>query len=289
MATSRKDPLIGAHMSISGGVYNAIESGDVLNCRALQIFTKNSNQWKAKVLTDDDIEKFTQAREASSIRAYVGHVGYLINAASPREDIYKKSVASLMDEIIRANRLGLHDLVMHPGAHLKEGEEYALRKISDSLNRIIDATPDITTRLALETTAGQGTNVGYKFEHIAEMIDMVENKKRLSVCFDTCHTFAAGYELRNKKDFNATFKTFDEIIGLEYLTVFHVNDSKKPFASRVDRHEHLGEGELGLEPFKFLMQDKRFADIPKILETPKGDDPEANDSRNLDILRSFAK
>ncbi|MCK4657756.1 MAG: deoxyribonuclease IV, partial [candidate division Zixibacteria bacterium] len=165
MAASKKDPLIGAHMSISGGVHNAIKSGDALNCRALQIFTKNSNQWKAKVLTEEDIEKFTQAREASSIRAYVGHVGYLINVASPREDIYKKSVASLTDEIIRADRLGLHDLVMHPGAHLKEGEEYALRKISDSLNRIIDATPDVTTRLALETTAGQGTNVGYKFEH----------------------------------------------------------------------------------------------------------------------------
>ena len=289
MAASKKDPLIGAHMSISGGVHNAIESGDALNCRALQIFTKNSNQWKAKVLTEEDIEKFSQAREASSIRAYVGHVGYLINVASPREDIYKKSVASLTDEIIRADRLGLHDLVMHPGAHLKEGEEYALRKISDSLNRVINATPDVKTRLALETTAGQGTNVGYKFEHLAEIIDMVENKARLSVCFDTCHTFAAGYELRNKKDFNATFRKFDETIGLEYLTVFHVNDSKKPFASRVDRHEHLGEGALGLEPFKFLMQDKRFANIPKILETPKGDDQKTNDSRNLDILRSFAK
>ena len=289
MAAKNKDPLIGAHMSISGGVYNAIEAGDALNCRALQIFTKNSNQWKAKALTEDDIEKFSQAREASSIRAYVGHVGYLINVASPREDIYKKSVESLTDEIIRADRLGLSDLVMHPGAHLKEGEEYALRKIADSLNRIIDATPDITTRLALETTAGQGTNVGYKFEHIAEIIDMVENKARLSVCFDTCHVFAAGYELRNKKDFDATFRKFDEIIGLDYLTVFHVNDSKKPFASRVDRHEHLGEGELGLEPFKFLMWDKRFTEIPKILETPKGDDPKASDSRNLDILRGFAK
>jgi len=289
MPVRKKDPLIGAHMSISAGVYNAIETGNALNCTALQIFTKNSNQWKAKPLTDEDVERFNQAREESLMRAYIGHVGYLINVASPKEDIYKKSLASLTDEIVRADRLGLSDLVMHPGAHLKEGEEYAIAKIAESLNLIIEATPDVTTRFALETTAGQGTNVGYVFEHIVEIIDRVENKARLSVCFDTCHAFAAGYELRNKKDFNATFKMFDDTIGLDFLKVFHVNDSKKPLGSRVDRHENLGEGELGLQPFKFLMQDGRFVDIPKILETPKGDEPDANDSRNLDILRSFAK
>ncbi|MFH1893467.1 MAG: deoxyribonuclease IV [Candidatus Zixiibacteriota bacterium] len=289
MAVKKNDPLIGAHMSTSGGAHKAIEIADAVDCTALQIFTKNNNQWRAKPLTDDDVEKFFNARKASPIRAYVGHVGYLINVASPKDEIYKKSVDSLTEEIERGDRLGLSDVVMHPGAHLKEGEEYAIKKIADSLNRIIDLTPDITTRFALETTAGQGTNVGYKFEQIAAMIDLVENKARLSVCFDTCHTFAAGYELRTKKDWDATFKAFDDTIGLDYLKVFHVNDSKREFGSRVDRHEQLGQGELGLEPFKFLMQDKRFVDVPKILETPKLDDQEGNDRRNLDILRSFVK
>lgn len=289
MAVKKNDPLIGAHMSTSGGAHKAIEIADALDCTALQIFTKNNNQWRAKPLTDDDVEKFFDARKASPLRAYVAHVGYLVNIASPKDDVYKKSVDSLTEEIERADRLGLTDLVMHPGAHLKEGEEYAIKKIADTLNRIIDLTPDITSRFSLETTAGQGTNVGYKFEQIAEMIELVESKDRMSVCFDTCHTFAAGYELRTKKAWDATFIEFDDTIGLKYLKAFHVNDSKKEFGSRVDRHEQLGEGELGLEPFKFLMQDKRFIDVPKILETPKLDDPEGNDRRNLDILRSFAR
>ncbi len=287
MPRKKPDPLIGAHMSIAGGTYKAIAQGDAVDATALQIFTKNNNQWKAKALTDKDIEKFNNARDNSAIRAYVGHTGYLINLASPKDDVFEKSVDSLTDELERADSLGLSDLVMHPGAHLGEGEEYAITKITETLNRIFDDTQDVKTRLALETTAGQGSGVGYKFEHIAEIIDRIDNKSRVSVCLDTCHVFAAGYELRNKRAWNATFKEFDEIIGLDYLRVIHVNDSKKPLGSRVDRHEHLGEGELGLEPFRFLMQDKRFVDVPKILETPKGDDPEANDRRNLDILRGF--
>ena len=283
------DPLIGAHMSIAGGAFKAIAQGDSVNVSAIQIFTKNNNQWKSKTLTDEDVERFNDARNNSPIRSYVGHTGYLINLASPKIEVYEKSIASLTDEIERADRLGLSDLVMHPGAHLGEGEDYAISKISETLNSIFVATRDAKTRLSLETTAGQGSGIGYKFEHIAEIIDRIEDKNRVSVCLDTCHVFAAGYELRNKPAWNATFKDFDEIVGLDYLKVIHVNDSKKPFGSRVDRHEHLGEGELGIEPFKFLMQDRRFEGIPKILETPKGDDPEANDRRNLDILRSFAK
>ncbi len=289
MAAGRKTPLIGAHQSISGGLYKAIELGDTLNCTALQIFTKNSNQWKAKSLTGEDVARFNEAREQSPIQAYVAHVGYLINVASPKEDVHEKSMASLKDEVMRAGRLGLSDLVMHPGAHLGMGEDYAIKRIAEAINRIIGATPDIATRFSLETTAGQGTNVGYSFEQIAEIIDLVEDKGRLSVCFDTCHAFAAGYDLRTRTDFNATFSKFDKIIGLDYLRVFHINDSKKPLGSRVDRHEHLGHGELGLEAFRLLMQDRRFPDVPKILETPKGDDPIGNDGRNLDILRSLVK
>jgi deoxyribonuclease-4 len=287
MPRKRSVPLIGAHMSIAGGAHNAIDQGNAVNATALQMFTKNNNQWRAAVLTDEAIETFHEARRKSSIISYVGHTGYLINLASPKEDIYKKSVASLKEELDRAHKYQLTDLVLHPGAHLGEGEEYGIRKISESVNRIFDETSHVATRLSFEVTAGQGSSIGHKFEQIAELIDLVHAKERLSVCFDTCHAFAAGYELRNKRAWNKTFREFDEIVGLDYLRVFHVNDSKREHGSRVDRHANLGEGELGLEPFKFLMQDKRFKDIPKILETPKGDDPEGNDRRNLDILRSF--
>jgi deoxyribonuclease-4 len=289
MPKKQLDPLIGAHMSISGGFHNAIEAADAVHCTALQIFTKNSNQWKSKTITPKDLDKYHEARNQSQVRAYVGHVGYLINIGSPKEDMYAKSVESLTDEIHRAEVLALTDLVMHPGAHLEAGEDYALRRIAETLNRIISDTPSIATRFAIETTAGQGTNVGYRFEQIAQIIELVENKSRVSVCFDTCHTFAAGYELRTEKAWKATFDEFDKTIGLSYLKVFHVNDSKKAFGSRVDRHEHLGQGALGLEPFRFLMQDKRFIDIPKVLETPKEDDSAASDTRNLDILRGYAK
>lgn len=289
MAILKKEPLVGAHMSISGGVHKAIELADAVNCSALQIFTKNSNQWRAKPLTDDLVEQFNEARADSPIRAYVGHTGYLINLASPKDDVHEKSMASLIDELIRAGQLGLSDLVIHPGSHLNEGEEYGINKIADSVNKVFEATPDVTTRLALEITAGQGSHLGYKFEQIAGMIEKIDAKARLSVCFDTCHAFAAGYDLRDRKSFLATFSEFDKTIGLQNLKVFHVNDCKKPLGSRVDRHEHLGDGELGLEPFKLLMQDKRFVDIPKILETPKGDDQVGNDTRNLDILRGLAK
>jgi len=289
MTVSENDPLVGAHISISGGFHKAVEHAEISFCKAIQIFTKNSNQWKAKPITNADIEKFVQARSKSNIRAFIGHVGYLINLCSPREDIYRKSLESIKEEINRAHLLGLSDLVMHPGAHLEKGEDYAIKKIADSLNRIIDETPDIKTRFSLETTAGQGTSVGHRFEQIANIIKIVENKKRLSVCFDTCHVFAAGYDIREIQGWERTICEFSDIIGLDHLKVFHVNDSKKPFGSRVDRHEQLGIGELGLKPFEFLMQDKRFIDIPKILETPKGDDPVTNDIRNLDILRGFVK
>jgi len=290
MSPRRKaEPLIGAHMSIAGGVHNAIDQAVEVDATALQIFTKNNNQWVGKPLGDKNIAKFEEKLAESAILAVVGHTAYLINLASPREEIYRKSVDALKDELERADRLGLSDLVMHPGAHLESGEDVGIEKIAETVNRIFDKLPDNRTRLSLEVTAGQGTSIGHKFEHIAEIIEKIEDRERLSVCFDTCHAFAAGYELRTKRDFNATFKAFDDTIGLEYLKVFHVNDSKKPLGSRVDRHHNLGDGELGLEPFKFLMQDKRFRDIPKILETPKGDNPAKNDRMNLDILRGFAK
>ncbi len=284
-----KTPLVGAHMSIAGGVYNAIDQATEVDATALQIFTKNNNRWAGKPISLEDADRFREKQAESNLRAVVGHTAYLINLASPKVDIYKKSIDALRDELIRADMLGLSDLVMHPGAHLDTGEAAAIKRIADTVNRIFDWLPDNKTRLSFEVTAGQGSSIGHRFEHIAEIIDKIEDKKRTSVCFDTCHAFAAGYELRTKRDFNTTFKAFDETIGLEYLEVFHVNDSKKPLGGRVDRHQHLGQGELGLEPFKFLMEDRRFRDIPKILETPKGDDPPKNDRMNLDILRRFAR
>jgi len=286
---AKKSPLlIGAHMSISGGAHNAILAADAVDATALQIFTKNNNQWKSKPITEGDLKKYEDARAKSGVIAYVGHVGYLINLASPKPDIYRKSLESLEDETRRASLYGLADLVLHPGAHLGEGIESGIEKIANSLNRVIGKTPDIDTRFALETTAGQGTNIGFKFEHLADIIDRVESKERMSVCLDTCHVFAAGYELRDKKSWNATFRDFDTCVGLDKLKVIHVNDSLKALGSRVDRHSHLGDGELGFEPFRFLMKDRRLKKVPKILETPKGDDPVASDTRNLNILREFA-
>ena len=279
--------LLGAHMSISGGVYNAIEHGVNTGCTSIQIFTKNNNQWKAKPLTDEDVEKFLVAQKEAAIAPVVAHTGYLINIAAPNEEIYQKSLAGLVDELERADRLKIADLVLHPGSPLDQGEAYGMKKIIDSLNQCIDKTPDAKTRVALECTAGQGSHLGFKFEQIAAMIDGVENKDRISVCLDTCHVFAAGYDIRTRDTYEATFAAFKKIIGMKYLKVIHLNDSIKGFGSRVDRHTHIGQGEIGKDAFKFIMQDKRLDSIPKLLETPKeGDDYEA-DKKNLAILRKF--
>jgi deoxyribonuclease IV len=288
MSTAKpKYPLIGAHMSIAGGVYNAIEHGVNADCNAIQIFTKSNNQWKAKPLTDDEVGKFHTDKKAAGIDSVIAHTAYLINIASPKEDVYKKSVAALIEEIERCDLLGIDDLVLHPGSYLDTSEEEGIRKIVDTLNSIFNKTSTVKTRIALETTAGQGSNLGYKFEQLAKMIDGVENKNRVSVCLDTCHIFAAGYDIRDRKSYLATFRDFDKTIGLSYLKALHVNDSKKEFASKRDRHEHLGEGFIGPDAFKFIMQDKRLKDIPKLLETPKEQDGKNYDIINLDILRKF--
>ncbi len=280
-------PLLGAHMSISGGVCNAIEHGVNTGCTSIQIFTKNNNQWRAKTLTEEEVEKFLTAQKASGIAPVVAHTGYLINLASPNEEIHQKSVGGLIDEITRADRLKIADLVLHPGSPLDQGEEYGMRKIIDSLNRCIDETPNVRTRIALECTAGQGAHLGFKFEQIAAMIDGVADKRRVSVCIDTCHIFAAGYDIRTKDTYEGTIAAFGKTIGLKYLKVVHLNDSVKGLGSRVDRHTHIGQGEIGKDAFRFIMQDERFDRIPKLLETPKeGNDYEA-DKRNLALLRKL--
>jgi deoxyribonuclease-4 len=284
-----RQPLIGAHMSIAGGVFNAIAFGVEMKCATIQLFTKSNNQWKAKILTDGEVEQYFKDREKAAINPVVAHTSYLINIASPKEDIYKKSVESLIEEIERCDLLGIDDLVMHPGSYLDTTEEIGIKKIIDTLNNIFEKTHKLKARVALETTAGQGTNLGYKFEQLAEMIDGIENKERISVCMDTCHIFAAGYDIRDKKNYEKTIKQFDDTIGLSYLKAMHLNDSKMEFGKKRDRHEHLGEGYIGADAFKFIMQDRRLNNIPKLLETPKERDGIKMDKVNLDLLRKFHK
>lgn len=279
--------LLGAHMSISGGVFNAPTRGQEATCNVIQIFTKSNNQWKAKELTDEDVEKFLAAQNETGVKVVCAHDSYLINLASPKDDLFAKSSAAFAEEMTRCDLLGVPNLVMHPGSHVGTGEEVGLKRIADAFNQIFESDPDGKVTVCLETTAGQGTNLGYKFEQLAEIIDMVDNDGRLGICLDTCHIFAAGYPISTKKDYDATITSFDSVIGLDRLKVIHINDSKKDFGSRVDRHEHIGEGFIGAEPFGFLLNDKKLAHIPKVLETPKKSADE--DIKNLKTLRSLIK
>ena len=278
--------FLGAHMSIAGGVFNAVLDGEKAGCEVVQIFTKQSNQWKAKPLTDDEITRFFDEQKRSRVKVVCAHTSYLINLGSPDDDLYRKSIEAFKIEMERCDVLKIPQLVMHPGSHVGSGEETGLRRIADAFNRILGELPDNKTSICIESTAGQGTNLGYKFEQMARIINMVEDKERVSVCLDTCHIFAAGYKLQDPKDYRATMKEFDDIVGLKRLQVIHFNDSKKPFGSKKDRHEHIGGGELGLEPFRNIMNDRRLNRVPKILETPKSDDLH-EDIENLKILRSL--
>jgi deoxyribonuclease-4 len=280
--------LLGAHMSIAGGVYNAVTAGKKATCDTIQIFTKQSNQWRAKPLTDVEIEKFLQEQKSTGVSVACAHVSYLINLGSPDDALYAKSVDSFKIELERCGMLRIPHLVMHPGSHVGSGEETGLKRIAEALNRIFDQLPENKTTVCLETTAGQGTNLGYRFEQLARIIEMVEDKSRMTVCLDTCHAFAAGYALRDVKEYRATMREFDRIVGLKRLKVIHFNDSKKPFGSKKDRHEHIGKGELGLEPFRNILNDRRLNKVPKILETPKSEDLH-EDIENLKILRSLIK
>ena len=280
--------LIGAHMSISGGVFNAILAGEELGCTTIQIFTKNNNQWKTRELSQTEVNQFFQDQERTKISPIVGHNGYLINLASPKDDVFTLSKESMLVELQRAERLGLPYLVMHPGSHLATGEKEGLKKIAGAINWLHQKTEGYKVKICLETTAGQGSNLGYKFEQLAEIIEMVEENQRLGVCYDTCHAFAAGYDIRTKKAYQNTFKEFDKVIGLSRLKAMHLNDAVKDLGSRVDRHTHIGEGRIGLEGFRLLMNDQRWEKIPKILETPK-EGGTAKDVKNLSALRSLVK
>jgi deoxyribonuclease-4 len=278
----------GAHMSISGGLYKAFGHAEKAGCTALQIFSKNQQQWRAKPLTAEEIAQFAAERQRHADWPLVVHDSYLINLASPKDDIWEKSIAAFGEELERCAALGIPYLVTHPGAHTGSGEETGLQREADALNRLLDAGVGGDVMVLLETTAGQGTCLGYRFEHLARLNELVAHHERLGVCVDTCHLLAAGYDIRTPETYAATFAEFDQVIGLDRIKVFHVNDSQKDLGSRVDRHTHIGEGCVGLEGFRALVNDPRFKELPMILETPKND-VLTDDIANLATLRGLVK
>lgn len=281
--------LLGSHVSIAGGVHKAFAIGGTIGCTAIQIFTKNANRWEAQPLDDKEISRFQHAWKASGIQIVIAHDSYLINLGTPRDDLWQKSQHALCGEMQRCEQLGIPYLVIHPGSHVGAGETEGLRRAAQALNRIYQHIPGNPTQILLETTAGQGTNLGYQFEQLAAILDLAQEPERLGICFDTCHAFAAGYELRTEEGFQRTFDAFDRLLGINRLKVIHVNDSVKTCGSRVDRHQGIGEGEIGLDGFRWLMRDSRFETIPMILETPKGRDPVASDQHNLQVLKKLCK
>jgi deoxyribonuclease-4 len=280
-------PLFGAHMSIAGGCQNALLAARAHGCEAVQLFTKNSNQWAARELSDDEVRLFRRTRRAAGVRVTVAHDSYLINLATPNGELFRKSVEALVVEMTRAERLGLRYLVAHPGSHAGTDEATRLANVARALDEVHRRCAGFRVRLLLETTAGQGRSLGHRFEHLAHVLGAVAEPRRLGVCFDTCHVFAAGYPLAPEADYEETMAAFDRVIGLKRLRVFHVNDSKKPLGSRVDRHAHIGRGCLGLEPFRLLVNDPRFRDRPMILETPKEEGGRDMDAINLGVLRGL--
>ena len=282
----RPGPLLGAHMSIAGGVDKALLEGQKVDCDVIQIFTKSSRQWAAQPYSKEEIQNFLANQKETGIVTVIAHDSYLLNLGSPDEGLRKRSVRAFVDEMERCETLSIPYLIAHPGAHVGSGEEEGIKAIGRSLDEIHKACPGFKARIALEITAGQGSNLGYRFEQIRDMIDATKESDRLRVCFDTEHAFAAGYDIRTREGYERTFGEFDKIIGLKRLAAFHLNDSKKEFHSRVDRHEHIGKGHIGVEAFRLLMNDQRFSGIPMCLETPKGPDLK-EDIENLTMLRSL--
>ena len=285
-ALTHKGPLLGAHMSIAGGVDNAVLQGKEVGCDTVQLFTKSSRQWVSKPLGKDEIARFHRAKKETGLNTVVAHDSYLYNFAAPDDVLRKKSVAGLIDEMERCEALGVMYLIAHPGAHVGTGEEAGIQTIAKSIDEMHKACPGYETKLAIEITAGQGSNLGYRFQQVRQIIDASKNSDQLRVCFDTEHAFAAGYDLRTKEGYERTFAEFDETIGLGLLVAFHLNDAKKDLGCRVDRHEHIGKGFIGLEAFRLLMNDKRFWGLPMCLETPKSDDCH-EDRENLATLRNL--
>jgi len=273
-------------MSICGGVSTAIERARSIRCTAMQMFVKNNMQWFARPLTSEEIRAFLNHVQRGELLSVFAHANYLINLAATNPQFHANSIRALTEELVRADQLELPFLVLHPGAHLGAGEEGGLKKIADSVDEVFRKIPEVKTKIALEITAGQGSCLGHRFEHLAQIIANVREPERLRVCLDTAHLFAAGYDIGSESGVKKTFHQFDGAIGSNRLVAIHVNDSKTGFGSRVDRHEHIGKGRIGLDAFRFIMRSPRFNKIPKVLETPKGKDL-TEDVMNLKTLRDL--
>jgi len=282
-------PLIGAHMSIAGGVALAPVRGHAVGCRCIQIFTKSNRQWSAAPLGEEDIAEFRANCEKLGIAPVVAHNCYLVNLAAGDPETYARSLDCFLLELQRTEALGLPGIVAHPGSRGDATEAKALRQVAGAIDELLERTAGAKAKIYLETTAGQGTSLGHRFEHLAEIIAAVRNKRRLAVCYDTGHTFAAGYDIRTPEAYQRTFEEFDKVIGLRRLEVFHFNDSKGDLGSRIDRHEHIGRGKIGEEAFRLILHDSRFRHAPKILETPKGKKGRRDwDAINIEVLRQLA-
>ena len=277
-----KKLLLGAHMSIAGGAQRAIERGESIKSTCIQIFTASNRQWSNKLFDEQQVTAFKEALVVSPIETVFSHASYLINLGSPKEETQQKSIQALIAELTRCDQLGLPYVVLHPGSKLTSDEQTCISTIARNLDIAIAQSPG-TTKVLLENMAGQGSAVAYKFEQLGAIYKQVSNKRRVGFCFDTAHAFAAGYDFRTPEQYRQMWDEFDQFVGLENLHAIHLNDSKKPIGSRVDRHEHIGDGQIGLEAFRFIMNDQRFAHIPKVLETPKEDDLE-EDRMNMKAL-----
>jgi len=290
-------PRLGAHLSISGGLPRAVDRAVASRCEALQIFTKSAGQWRARVIPDDEMVLFRRRVADTGIHPVIAHNSYLINIAAAAPALREQSLAALLEEYDRADALGLQGLVMHPGSFTTSTESEGLRLIASGLRALLRTRRRAAPLVLLEHTAGQGTNLGHRFEHLATIIEGLDGSVRVGVCLDTCHLLAAGYDICSEEGYVQTFREFDRLVGLDRLKAFHLNDSKKPCGSRVDRHEHIGKGCLGLEPFRRIVTDPRFAGLPMLLETPKLETPESRrrsdvdpwDARNLRTLRRLMR
>lgn len=273
-------------MSTSGGVDKAFARAETLGLEVMQIFTRNQNQWESRPISPEVVDRFFKERERTGITPVFAHGSYLINLCSPDKTNLEKSHRALRDELQRCALLEIPYLIIHPGSHLGQGESKGMIAISESINQVFGELPDVKMKLLLENTAGQGSNLGYCFEHLAEIRSRVESIERVGICFDTCHAFAAGYDLLSGSGCEKVFELIDTTVGLEHLAVFHFNDSKKHLGSRIDRHEHIGQGQIGLDAFRYLMRDERFQYHPMALETPKSDDYH-EDRDNIRILKNL--
>lgn len=283
--------VLGSHMSIAGGYYKAVEAAKNAGCDCVQLFTKNNNQWRAAPITESQADQFRKSLEETGITHPLSHSSYLINLASPDEELRQKSVQAMIVELERATQLGIPWVVVHPGSFTTSSEAEGIRAIGRSLDDILESRPDDSAGILLENTAGQGSNLGWQFSQLREMLAATRYASRIGVCIDTCHAFAAGYPLSSPAEWKATMAELDNAVGLDRVKAFHLNDSLQPLGSRKDRHEHIGRGKMGLEPFRNLLNDKRFRKIPMYLETEKGTDDDGRDFDvvNLETLRSLVR